>query len=421
MILCDLSSFYCEKGGGVSTYHRARLAWFARQTRHQYVLISPGPRRHIRRVAPCATTVQVYGVRASRDPDRYWMLTDYEGVRTAIEQFSPHVLETHDPWFSLPFGLLVRYRGPYRGLLTTCCHSDPIRTYVGPRLRRWRWLSGPLARFEQWADRELHRMHTACHAVFVASEVMRQRLDALGVRRVITVGFGVEPALLTVTRRRSASGPKRVLYAGRLDDDKEFALVLDILPDLLRRTDVQVTVAGLGKHERRLRASAHPRLRYVGHLADRVAMRMLYGSHDVLLAPGRFETFGLSALEGAAAGLLVVGPDEGGTGELLREWRSPFTFPGGDADAFADRVRAAIDADPRALIERGRALAAQYGTWPDAVARQVATYERLLQHTAVCMSKDWLSSPEDVAGTELAAEGDGRRSEHDADRTLVTA
>ena len=421
MILCDLSSFYCEKGGGVSTYHRARLDWFGRQTRHQYVLISPGPRRLVRRIGSCVTRVQVRGLRASRDPDRYWMLTDYPGVRAAIDDFAPDVIETHDPWFSLPFGLWLRHRGPFDGLLTTCCHTDPIRTYVGPRLERWQWLSGPLERFEHWADRELHRMHAGCHAVLVASEAMRKRLEMLGVRRVVTAGFGVDPALLVIARRRSPNGPKRLLYAGRLDDDKEFGLVLDILPDLLRRTHVQVTVAGLGKHERRLRASAHPRLRYVGHLADRAAMRMLYANNDILLAPGRFETFGLSALEGAAAGLLVVGPDEGGTGELLREWQSPFTFPAGHADAFADRVRVAIDADPRALIERGRALATQHGTWPDAVARQLAAYERLLQHSAVCTSKERLSSPEDVAGTELAAKGESRRSEHDADRTLATA
>ena len=56
-------------------------------------------------------------------------------------------------------------------------------------------------------------------------------------------------------------------------------------------------------------------------------MRAAYASHDVLLAPGRFETFGMAALEAAAAGLVVVGPDQGGTGELLRQIASPLMFP----------------------------------------------------------------------------------------------
>jgi hypothetical protein len=28
MTLCDLSPFYCEKGGGIRTFHQARLNWF---------------------------------------------------------------------------------------------------------------------------------------------------------------------------------------------------------------------------------------------------------------------------------------------------------------------------------------------------------------------------------------------------------
>jgi alpha-1,6-mannosyltransferase len=383
MIVCDLSSFYCEKGGGVSTYHRARLDWFAHQTQHRYVLVTPGPARCERAIAPAVTTVQVYGVRASRDPSRYRLLADYRAVRAVVERFAPDVLETHDPWFSLPFGLMLRFRGPYRGLLATCCHSDPIRTYVAPRLSGRRAMPRAAERFEHWADRQLHRMHAACDAVFVASDAMRQRLHDVGVTRLVRASFGVDPALLATTRSRAPVHTRRLLYAGRLDEDKEFGLVLDVLPALLWRGDVTVTIAGAGKYAPRLRMMAHPRLHYVGHLADRDAMRAAYASHDILLAPGRYETFGLSTLEGAAAGLVVVGPDEGGTGELLSEWRSPFAFPAGSAPAFLERIHAAIDSDTHSVVDRGRALAARYGTWPEAVARQIAIYEALLDEVAV--------------------------------------
>src|SRR5262249_26313022 len=156
-----------------------------RQTRHRYVLISPGPRREVRQVAESVWTARVYGLRASRDPERYRMLSDYAGVRAAIERFSPDVLETHDPWFSLPMGLMLRHRGPYRGLLTTYCHSDPIRTYVHPRVSRYRRLSKIVDRFERRADRELHRLHGACHTVFVASDIMHQRLKSVGVDNIL--------------------------------------------------------------------------------------------------------------------------------------------------------------------------------------------------------------------------------------------
>ena len=81
MIICDLSSFYCAKGGGVSTYHRARIDWFSRQNAHQYVLVSPGPRAGIQQIAESVWTVQVFGPRASGDADRYRLLLD--GARFA--------------------------------------------------------------------------------------------------------------------------------------------------------------------------------------------------------------------------------------------------------------------------------------------------------------------------------------------------
>jgi glycosyltransferase involved in cell wall biosynthesis len=376
MMLCDLSSFYCAKGGGVSTYHRARLDWFSRQSAHQYVLMSPGPRLEMRRLAPSVWTVQVYGMRASRDPDRYRLLTDYAAVRDAVEHFSPDVLETHDPWFSLPMGLMVRHRGPYRGRLTTYCHSDPIRTYVHPRLPRWGWLSRSIDRWAHAADCELHRMHAACSAVFAASDVMCERLKTLGVDRPVKAGFGFHPDLLRIVRRPRL-GPARLLYAGRLDADKEFGLVLDVLPELLKR-GVHVTIAGVGKYQRRVASIAHPRVRYLGHVVDRRALCAVYASSDVLLAPGRFETFGISALEGAAAGLLVVGPSEGGTGELLEQWRSPLTFTAGSRASFLASIDTALGIDAAPLVERGRALARQYGSWDEAVARHVGLYVSML-------------------------------------------
>jgi alpha-1,6-mannosyltransferase len=377
MILCDLSSFYCAKGGGVSTYHRARVDWFSRQNAHQYILVSPGPRFEMRRLAPSVWTVQVEGPRASRDPDRYRLLIDYPTVRGIVEQFAPDVLETHDPWFSLPMGLMVRHRGPFRGLLATYCHSDPIRTYVQPRLPRWRLLSPSLDRWERYIDRTLHRQHGACAAVFVASDIMRDRLKAVGVERVVKASFGFNPDLLRIVRR-ARTGPTRVLYAGRLDKDKEFDLIMSALPTLLRRRDVHVTVAGAGRYQRQVAAISHPRFRYLGHIVDRRALCAVYAASDILLAPGRFETFGISALEGAAAGLLVVGPSEGGTGELLGQWRSPLTFTPGCCLSFCARIEEAIATDPGPLLERGRALARQYGSWDDAVARHVAIYLSML-------------------------------------------
>jgi glycosyltransferase involved in cell wall biosynthesis len=173
----------------------------------------------------------------------------------------------------------------------------------------------------------------------------------------------------------------RFLYAGRLHDDKDVRLLLDVLPRVLDRAGVEVTVVGTGPYRERFASLSHSKFTYAGFVRDPEAMRRIYEQHDVLLAPGRFETFGLSALEAAAAGLIVVGPDEGGTGELLEEMGSPLIFKVGDASSFLAAAIRSIECDRGPVIERGRAVARTYGTWPDAIGRQIAAYEAIAQPT----------------------------------------
>ncbi len=379
MTVCDLSPFYCEKGGGIRTYHRARIDWFRRQSRHRYVLISPGPRYSATSLSPAVVHVQVFGVPLARDPDRYRLLIDYPAVRATLAQLRPDILEANDPWFSGPYALRLRRQGVVRGFVTAFVHSDPIRTYLGSRVRA----------VARWMERALVRRQSGFDAILVASEWMHRRLTAAGIGRVHKVGLGVHPEFLNM-RRRAATRHRltRLLYVGRLDEDKEFRLILQVLPSLLRRTDVRVTVVGSGRYHREVASVAHPRFRYLGFVADRAVMRTIYAGHDVLLAPGRFETFGLAALEAMAAGLLVVGPDEGGTHELLAEVQSPLQFYAGDATIFLDRVQAAIDAGHDFVRERGKRLAATYGTWDDAIARQMALYESMVDgHGAAAVGR----------------------------------
>jgi glycosyltransferase involved in cell wall biosynthesis len=164
-----------------------------------------------------------------------------------------------------------------------------------------------------------------------------------------------------------------LLYAGRLDRDKGVDLLLASLPELLRR-NVQVTVMGRGALAREFSAFRHARYRFLGFVAEPAEVRAIYDAHHVLLAPGPHETFGLGVLEGMARGLVVVGPDAGGTGELLREAKSPFRFAAGDADGFREAVLKALECDWRAEAARSRALALRYGGWDDAIGRMVKRY-----------------------------------------------
>jgi alpha-1,6-mannosyltransferase len=224
-------------------------------------------------------------------------MSAYRSVRSFIAELRPDVLEAHDPFFSVPFALWMRRRGWHRGILTSFCHAEPVGTYATPHAPRVAL---------DWANRALSHLQRQFDMTFVASESMRTRLTRAGVDNVVKMGFGLDPELLTMRRRRMSGRRTRLLYAGRLDADKEFGLVLDAIPHILRHTGVRLTIAGTGRYHARAKALRHPRFRYLGFLGDRPTMRAVYAAHDVLLAPGRFETFGLAALEAAAAGLIAV-------------------------------------------------------------------------------------------------------------------
>jgi glycosyltransferase involved in cell wall biosynthesis len=216
---------------------------------------------------------------------------------------------------------------------------------------------------------------------------MEARLRAQGVRAVAHLPFGVpafflEGAFAPDSRPLPGGGPAGLLYAGRLDRDKGVDLLLEILPELLR-SNVQVTVMGRGAMAPRFAEFRHERYRFLGFVPEPEKVRAVYDGHHVLLAPGPHETFGLGVLEGMARGLVVVGPDAGGTGELLREAGSPFAFAAGDAEAFREAVLKALDCDWRAEIARSRSLALRYGGWDDAIGRMIKRYAARMGAKAV--------------------------------------
>jgi hypothetical protein len=170
--ICDLSPFYCNQGGGIRTYHRARIDWFRRQTRHRYVLISPGPSSSTIHVGPAVTCIRAFGPALTHETDRYRLLLDYPAVRRTIMELQPDVLEVQDQWLSAPLGLLMRRRREFRGLLTSFCHSEPLTTYIEPFLDRIPF-QGVRNRLGGWARRGLAIEQRQFDLTLVPSETLR--------------------------------------------------------------------------------------------------------------------------------------------------------------------------------------------------------------------------------------------------------
>ena len=381
MIFLDINTFFSPKAGGIRTYHNAKIEWFRKHSGIGYFLVYPGPARKELKDGNNVTLVEAYGPALTKDPAGYRLLIDIVHVYRLIRRTRPDVLEAGDPWLTGIFCLALRKLGIFRGLLVSFYHSDPVPTYIQPWAERGRLhvLRGPLAKL---ASIGFYWLQRGYDLTAVSSKGMEERLRAKGVRAVAHLPFGVpafflEGAFAPDSKSEPGKDGVKLLYAGRLDRDKGVDLLLENLPKLLKR-NVRVTVIGRGAMSRDFATFKHARYQYLGFIDDPAKVREIYDQHHVLMAPGPYETFGLGVLEAMARGLVVVGPNAGGTGELLREAKSPFRFDAGSSLDFLETMEKVLSCDWKAEIARSRSVALRYGGWEDAIGRMVKRYSARL-------------------------------------------
>ena len=204
------------------------------------------------------------------------------------------------------------------------------------------------------------RAHLQLRHVMCVSDYERRRVVAAGVpeENAHIVYNGIDPARfpflgLPSTRRKSGH-PMRVLYAGRLVEDKGAHTLVDALALLRRKnSDVAITATLLGtgpaRYVQRIDTAiaSHP-------LADAVRRRewvirsdmpAVLADHDVLVLPTiRPEALSRAVQEAMTMGLVVVATSTGGTPEIVSDGLTGLTFPPGDATALA-RCLAALSGD----------------------------------------------------------------------------
>jgi alpha-1,6-mannosyltransferase len=168
-----------------------------------------------------------------------------------------------------------------------------------------------------------------------------------GNRPLLPLRFGLDPAFVP---QPSVERGDHVLYAGRLSREKGIF-------DLLRaaaasREPWPIRIVGTGPArgavEAAIRRNGLRRRVTIGpYVADRAELAREYARAACVVMPGRFETFGLVALEAAASGAGVVAaagvPAAAACGELCE------TFEPDDADGLLRAIERARARTPDLL------------------------------------------------------------------------
>lgn len=252
---------------------------------------------------------------------------------------------------------------------------------ASPGWRPWvRRLQGAV-----WAGTKV--LYWPCDAVVAISPALAKRMRRGGMRRVVTIPWGVDTDLFSPARRdpalREAWGARPedtvLLYVGRLAPEKELPILYAAFRRLAAGGGYRLVVVGDGEGRPAVEALAReaPGVRYAGHLGHDEALARAYASADIFVTPSGNETLGLTAIEALASGLPVAGVRRGGIQSVVTGAVGELAAPG-DAAALAQAIEA-IRRRGRALLgEAARRRAVECFSWDATFRRTLTLYERLL-------------------------------------------
>ena len=203
----------------------------------------------------------------------------------------------------------------------------------------------------QWLRRPamayLRSFHNQTTTTLVATDELRESVQATAFRNVQVLGRGVDCALFTPARRsatlRAAWGAADddvvVAYVGRVAAEKNVDLAVDAYRSMQAvHGRMRFVVVGEGPAHERLRR-AHPDLVFCGFRTGE-ELGAHYASADIFLFPSDSETFGAVTLEAMASGLGVVAYDYAAAREHVTHGEDGLLVPYRDPRAFiANAVR----------------------------------------------------------------------------------
>ncbi len=391
MKFCDISSFYLEEGGGVHTYHLQKLAYFAKHPEHEYHMVISGKSNSSRQVE--GGTVHTVKGFVSVPGTEYRQMYDYPEIQRILKKHEPDVVEigAHylDGWMAL-FG-----RRKWTPLMTGIYHADMPDSYMAPAVEGFpRWISRPFVGF--W--RQYVRMaYQKLDATWVTSDYMLKKLNKYGVKNTFKNSLGVDTEKFQPAKRSEAlrtelgvkAGEKLALFVGRFSWEKGMVSLIDSLDHLAEEENLRVVIVGDGPLKKDLAPKVAEHTSFVTLLPyekDRDRLAAMYASADIFLAPGPYETFGLTTLEAMSSGTAVVAAASGGSAELVTRGNCGVLFKNHSGEEMARGVKELLHTDTRDLERRARLVVEKEFSWTRTFDRMVDCYKERVDAKRSCPS-----------------------------------
>ncbi len=309
---CDATMFWSATGGGVRRYIETKRQWLASSGRDvRHLLVIPG------RQDACSKDAggDIRTVRSSPVPLAPGYLTPLSpgAVERALSSWRPDFVECGCP-FVMRRGASA-WRESAGGAVFDYYHAYFPLNYSAVLAGRLPVLARA---FEAWGWRFLRRSYADSTRIFVASPCVRERLSREGITRTELAPLGVDLDLFTPAARPgagSAEGDRtaRLLFVGRLNEEKGLSAVIGCFELLRRERSATLTIVGDGVMRPKVEklAGSDPSVVAAGFL-EPAGLAVVYRGSTILVSGAPAETLGLTFLEALASGIPVVGLEGSG-------------------------------------------------------------------------------------------------------------
>lgn len=380
MKICDLTQIYSPLGGGVKSYLQAKRRFILNETPHEHLMVVPGKRTE-ELEGGRGKVWTVRGPMVNRTSRYRWML-DLPSLLQILYRENPDIVEAGDPYHA---AMLSRNWANRRGAdFYMFYHSHfpdallrTVLRFAGTWARKW---------VERVAGDYLRNLADKGKGVFVGSHHLMRVLDGWGVKRLIHLPLGVDTSVYRhdATRDRLEIRKKLglppdlpvLLYVGRFSPDKDTGLLLRCwlkVGHLYSQPWMGVMI-GDGQMTESVEkfCRQYPKVRRIPFLHDPRELADWYRAADLLIHPGRWETFGLVLLEAQGCGLPTVAFRGGAMDEQaadLSSW-SVHRSSHGLAEAVVRQIQTLAETDR----SRAADFVRQNYSWEKTFSRQMQVY-----------------------------------------------
>ncbi|MCC6242775.1 MAG: glycosyltransferase [Gemmatimonadaceae bacterium] len=381
----DATEWFGETSGGIRTYLLQKAAYVAARPSLRHVIVVPGERDAISE----GDGVRMYRLQGPRIPRQrpYRFMLAARSIARLVQHEAPDLIEIGSP-FIVPW--IVRHATRDLRVPMVCFYHTNLPRMFAPRTAHFS-LSRQLLYRGVW--RYMTRLDALFPLTIVTSQYAADELAREGITRVAKVPLGVDLERFTPARRAHAEATRRkhglpagplAACVGRFAREKELETVLDAWGTVERQTGARLALIGAGPMEATLRAHSYAsRVTFVPFQSDRTALADVLAAVDVVVAPGRMETFGLASLEALASGTPVLSANDGGVAELVRRSGAGRTFVAGAVDDCAVQATALFADDLVQRGVRGRAFAEDQHSWDAAFDALFSVYRTVVAEHGV--------------------------------------